>query len=142
MGFSTDECAWKHISIKVLAKKIIGLRGFSFAKETETEYLYGEGDEPIDIQTGNKGYPCSLKVLKYELDEMNDAAIAAGYADISEVPHELIVITCQYKKTLQSRARTLTAMGVKFNSLKFEAEQNAKMQETTLPALAMKLVIL
>lgn len=141
MGFSTKECAWSQTSLKVLGRTVVGIRGFEFNKSIEKEYLYGAGDEPLDIQSGNKGYPGNLKLLKYEVDAFNDAAVAAGYADITEVPHEAVVITCQYKKSLTDVARTITATGIAFTEIKNSMEQNGKMSEITLPFLSMKTVI-
>jgi hypothetical protein len=141
MAFSTAECAWKHISIKVLGKTIVGIESFEFEKNTETEYLYGAGDEPIDIQEGNKAYPGSLGVLKYELDYMNDAAFAGGWLDISEVPHEAIVITTLFKKRLTDPTRTIISTGVKFGDLKIAMSQNGKSIPVSLPFKAMKTVL-
>lgn len=141
MSFSTKECAWSHTSLKILGATIVGLRGFDFEKNFEKEYLYAAGNEPIDIQPGNKSYPGHLKLLKYEVDKMNDAALLAGYEDITEVPHEAIVITCSYKKVATDAARTITAMGVAFTNLKEALEQNGKMTEITLPFLSMKTIL-
>lgn len=138
MGFSTDECAWKKVTIKLLGRTFVGIRGFEFEKNFDKEYLYGAGDEPIDINSGNKSYPGSYKLLKYEVDLLNDAAQAAGYEDITEVPHELISGTCTFKKTATSKTRTITSAGISFTSLKAAMEQAAKMTEVPLPFIAMK----
>jgi hypothetical protein len=79
-----------------------------------------------------------LKLLKAEVDMMNDAAVKAGYADILEVPHTLISITVEFKKTMSSQARYITVPGVAFTELAIAMEQNAKMTEVTLPFLAMR----
>lgn len=139
MAFTTDECAWAQTSITFLGRRIQGLRGWSFSKTKEDDYLYGEGDEPIDIQTGNKAYPCMIKLLKYEVDMMNDAALAAGFADITEVPHPAISITCVYRKTATSKARTIVALAVKIGDITAAMEQNARMTEVTLPGKAMNI---
>jgi hypothetical protein len=141
MAFSTKECAWAQTSIKLLGRTIIGIRGFEFQKEFEKEYVYGAGADPIDINNGNKGYPGSLTLLKFEVDQLNDAAIAAGYEDITEVPHEAVVISCVYKKNAADQARTITAMGVAFTNLTLAMQQAAKMTEVNLPLLAMKTTI-
>jgi hypothetical protein len=72
---------------------------------------------------------------------LNDAAIAAGYEDITEVPHEAVVISCVYKKNAADQARTITAMGVAFTNLTLAMQQAAKMTEVNLPLLAMKTTI-
>lgn len=135
--FNTKECAWSHVSVTLLGRTIVGLRGFEFKKTVEKEHLYGAGDLPIDIQSGNQKFEGNLKLLKFEVDLLNDAANAAQYNDILDVPHDQIVITCDYKKKENDTTRTITVSGVAFNELTTTMEQNAKMTEVTLPFLAM-----
>jgi hypothetical protein len=137
--FSTKECAWAHVSVTLLGRTIVGLRGFEFKKTVEKEHLYGAGDKPIDIQSGNQKFEGNLKLLKFEVDMLNDAAQDEDYADILDVPHDLIVITCDYKKKDTDKTRTITVSGVAFNELTTTMEQNAKMTEVTLPFLAMNI---
>lgn len=133
----SSECAWAQIEIKILGRVIKGLRGFEFKKAQEKEHLYGAGSQPLDIQDGNVAYTGNIKVLGYELDAMNRAARKAGYADIVDVPHELIVITCKFQKTKLDPKTFYTATGVAFTEFASAMEQNAKMREVTLPWLAM-----
>jgi hypothetical protein len=135
--FSTKECAWAHVSVTLLGRTIVGLRGFEFKKTVEKEHLYAAGDRPIDIQSGQQKFEGNLKLLKFEVDMLNDAADNAQYNDILEVPHDLITITCDYKKRDSDPTRTITVSGVAFNELTLNMEQNAKMTEVTLPFLAM-----
>lgn len=136
--FNTSECAWSHTSIKCLGRTIDGLRGFSFKKGVEKEHLYAAGANPIDIQSGNIKPEGSIKLLKFEFDLLNDAAKAAGYDDILDVPHELIHITCSFKKRASDPIRVMEAQGVAFTEYDAALEQNAKFSEVTLPFLAMK----
>ncbi|MDN3671507.1 hypothetical protein QWY99_22150 [Flavobacterium branchiarum] len=137
INISSSECAFANFEIKILTRTIKGLRGFSFKKEVEKEHLYGAGDEAIDIQSGNKKNSGSIKVLGFEADAMNKAARIAGFEDITEVPHELIVITCTYRKRLVDPISTYIASGVAFTESGVDLEQNAKFREITLPYLAM-----
>lgn len=137
--FSTKECAWAHVSVTLLGRTIVGLRGFEFKKTVEKEHLYAAGDMPIDIQSGNQKFEGHLKLLKFEVDMLNDAAANANYSDILDVPHDLIVITCDFKKRDTDPTRTITASGIAFNELTLTMEQNAKMTEVTLPFLAMNI---
>lgn len=137
VNITSDECAWSRFEIKILGRTIKGLRGFGFKKEIEKEHLYGAGDEAIDIQSGNKKSSGSLKVLGFEADMMNKAARTAGFEDITEVPHEAIVITCAFKKRLIDPVSTYIANGVAFTEAGTDLEQNAKFREITLPYLAM-----
>lgn len=139
--FDTAECAWSQTNVKVLGRTLTGMRGFSFKKGIEKEHLYAAGSAPIDIQSGNVKPEGSLKILKYEFDLMNDAAQAAGYSDITEVPHTLIHITCSYKKRPTDKMRIIEAQGVAFNEWDNAMEQNAKMTEVSLPFLAMNITV-
>jgi hypothetical protein len=139
--FSTKECAWQNTSITVLGRKVTGLRGFEFKKTVEKEHLYAAGSAPIDIQDGNKKYEGNLKLLKYEVDLLNDAALTAGFADITEVPHESILITTEYKKVVTDKPRKIIAAGVGFTEMGFAMEQNAKMTEVTLPFIAINIQV-
>lgn len=141
MGFSTKECAWSQTTVKILGRTLVGIQGFDFEKDVETEYLFGAGPDPIDIQRGRKTYPGSIDVLKFELDLLNDAALNAGYEDITEVPHEAIVITCVYKKLAADTPRTVTAMAVAFGNYKVAMKENDKSTVVSLPFKSMKTIV-
>jgi len=101
VNITSKECAWSKFEVKLLGRTIKGLRGFSFKKTVEKEHLYAAGSQPIDIMDGNVKYEGSIKILGFELDALNKAAQVAQYSDITEVPHEAIVITCSYCLTAQ-----------------------------------------
>lgn len=141
MAFSTNECAWAQVSIKIFGTTITGCRGFSFKNAVEKEHLYAAGAKPIDIMTGNEKPEGSLKLLKYEVDRLNDAALAAGFTSILTVPHELVLITCAFKKTKISPLYVVDAIGVAFSEYEVAMDQNAKFSETTVPFLAMQITL-
>lgn len=137
VNITSEECAWARFEVQFLGRTIKGLRGFGFKKEVEKEHLYAAGDDAIDIMTGNKKGSGNIKVLGFEVDSMNKAARDAGFEDITDVPHELIVITCSYKKRVTDTIKTYVASGVAFTEAGTDLEQNAKFREITLPYLAM-----
>ncbi|MCT3661047.1 hypothetical protein [Elizabethkingia anophelis] len=139
VNITSKECAWSSFELKILGRTIKGLRGFAFKKTVDKEHLYGAGDDPLDITGGNKKYDGSIKLLGFETDIMDRAAQLAGFSDITEVPHELIVITCAWKKRPTDRISAYTAVGVSFTETGVEMEQNAKNREVTLPFLAMNI---
>ncbi len=139
VNITSSECAWSHFELKVLSRVAKGLRGFSFKKTIEKEHLYGAGDDPLDIMTGNKKYEGNIKLLGFEVDGLNKAAMLAGYGDITEVPHEAIVITCSYKRRPTDSISSYTATGVAFTENGVDLEQNAKHREITLPFIAMNI---
>lgn len=139
MSFSTRECAWKHTTVKILTRTLVGIQAFEFEKDIDKDYLRGAGAKPIDIQSGNESYKGSLTLLKYELDMLNDAAVQAGYGDIGDVPHEAVVITCTFKKNQTDPFRTITAVGVAFTNLKQAMSQGDKQMPVQLPFLCMEI---
>lgn len=140
--FSTKECAWAQTSLKLFGRTIEGLKGFEFDKEIEKELIYAAGDEAIDITAGNKRVTGNLTVLKYEFDKLTDAAQAAGYDDITEVPHTAIVITCAFKTNPQTPIRTIVVTGVAFTKWTASQQQNAKFTDVPLPFIALKAKLL
>lgn len=139
VNITTSECAWSHFEVKVLTRVAKGLRGFSFKKTIEKEHLYGTGDEPLDIMTGNKKYEGNIKLLGFEVDALNKAATAAGFSDITEVPHEAVLINCSFKRRPTDAVSSYTATGVAFTENGVDLEQNAKHREITLPFIAMNI---
>lgn len=135
---STEECAWSKVKVNILGRTIVGIRGFQLDKEVDKEHLYAAGQDPIDIQEGNIKPSGNFKLLKYEVDALNDAAKLAGYEDITAVPHTLISAVVQYKKTDLSRMRKVSVVGIGFTSLGVGMDQGAKMTEVMLPFLNMK----
>lgn len=133
----SSECAWQHASVTILGRTITGLRGWELKKEAEKEHLFGAGNEPLDIQEGNRKYTGNIKVLGFEADALNKTAMNAGYSDITEVPHEAIVITIKMQKTKLDPKVQIVASGVSFSEDGDAMEQGAKMREVTLPFLAM-----
>lgn len=141
MGFSTNECAWSQTSVTMLGRRFVGIRGFEYKKTTEKELLYGAGNSPIDIQEGNIKIDGHIKLLKFEVDMLNDAAQKSGYNDITEVPAAAIVISVNYQQSLTSQVRTAAVSFASFTEMPFGMDQGAKQMEVTLPFVAMQLVV-
>jgi len=137
VNITSSECAWSHFEVKVLNRVIKGLRSFESKKTVDAEHLYGSGDEPIDIMKSNKKYEGNIKLLGFEADAMNKAAQDAGYDDITEVPHELIIITISFKRRITDKLKTYISTGVQFTEDGVSMEQGAKNREITLPFIAM-----
>lgn len=141
MSLSTKECAWSQVKVKVLGRTLVGVRGFEYKKSVTREALYAAGRKPIDIQEGNETFDGNLRLLKYEVDMLNDAALAAGYGDMLGIPHELVTISVSYKKRPADPMRTATVIGVAFTEMPHSMDQGAAMTEVTVPFVAMDVVM-
>lgn len=136
-NIKSSEYAWHHAEIKVLGRVIKGITGFEFKKTTEKEAIYGAGQEAIDIQEGNIACSGSLTLFGYEKDRMDSAARLAGYDDITQVPHELIVITAMLRKAAKDPLTEITATGVAFTETADSMSQNDKKRTCELPFICM-----
>jgi hypothetical protein len=139
--FSTKECAWAQTSVRLLGSTLEGIVGFEFNKEIEKELIYASGDEAIDMTAGNKKVDGSLTLLKYEWDKLNDAAQLAGYNDITEVPHYLILITCAFKLNSVTPIRIIEIPQLGFTKWGVGLEQNSKQSKISMPFLALKAIL-
>lgn len=141
-GFSTVECAWSQTSMKLFNKTIIGLRGFEFSKRIEKELIYAAGSDPIDITEGNRSASGNILLLKSTFDELNEAAITAGFDDIIEVPYPSIIISCAFQLNDATPIRLIeTPLGAAFTDYTVAMQQNAKMAEVPLPFISRKILL-
>lgn len=134
---NSQELEWKHATLSLLGVVINGLRGFKYKTSTDKEHLFASGDHAVGIQSGNVKVDGSIKFLKSEIDRLNDAAQAAGYDDITQVPYQLIVGTFVYKTGINRPQRTDIINGMSFTDLEKAMEQGAKMMEVDVPFLAL-----
>jgi hypothetical protein len=142
MAFSTKECAWAQVKMKLLGAEITGLRGFEYKENLEKELVFAAGQIAVDITEGNESASGSITLLKYEFDKINDAAQAAGYSSILKVPFNLIFLTCAFKLNASSPMRIIeTPLGLAFTDYTVAMQQSAKMTEVPLPWIAQKLTI-
>lgn len=139
INIRSGECAWYHVEVMLLGRLFTGLRGFEYKKTVEKELIYGSGNEPIDINHGNKKVEGNFKMLGYERDALKKAAQAVGYSDLTEVPHEAITAIFKYKKSALDPITIEVVNGIAFTEDGSSMEQGAKMRECTLPFVAMNL---
>jgi len=135
----SQELEWKHATLSLLGVVINGLRGFKYKIGTETEVLFAAGDEGVGIQSGNRKVDGSIKFLKSEVDRLNDAAVAAGFRDLTDVPYQLISATFLYRVAYGRPQRVDTISGLKFTDLEKAMEQGAKQMDIDIPFLGLKI---
>lgn len=125
------EAEWADMKVAIDGRTVTGIRNVNYKKAWDDEALHGAGADPIGIQSGNKTFEGSIRLLKNELDALNIAAKAIGYDDISDVPN--LVITVAYKPKLGRLLKTDVLMGCKIGELPYGWEQGAKFMEHDLP---------
>jgi len=131
MAFDSTEVAWRDLEVFVNGVSVGKVTAIKEMNETEVEEIYGAGDEPVDIQTGNRKYGVQATFYKSVIDNMNSAAKAAGGRDLMDIPW---VIVAGYKPTIQSPRQTRTYTNVRFQGYEVGMEQNAKSMPIALTA--------
>lgn len=130
MGFNSSLHAWNDMEVFLNGQRITKITGFECSPEQETEEAYGAGDEPLDIQTGNRKYNGTATFYKNVIDAMNRSARAAGARDLMDIPWTIV---CNFKPTMTDPKQTNTYTNVRFSGYKTGMEQNAKTHPVPLP---------
>lgn len=133
----SSEYAWHHTEVKLAGKILTGITAWELKKTTEKEALYGAGQHAIDIQSGNIACSGSITLLGYEQDRLEQAAQAAGFDSIQDVPHELISIVVSARKLAKDPITTWIATGVSFSETTDALNQGDKKRECPLPFICM-----
>jgi len=133
--FNSQECAWSDQSFQLFGVTTDKLIGLKFSKKQAKEAIYADGDEPGGIQSGNKSYEGSIKVLKGQVDAWNAAAIAAGYDDILDIPAVAVNGTVVYRAAYNRPLAGWNLSAIAFTELPYGWEQGAKSMELELPII-------
>lgn len=136
MGFNSKEYRYADINVALFGQKLKGLRGVKYSRKKNKELLHAQGDEPVGIQSGNVDYAGTLMILKGDFDDLNTAAKAAGYKDVTDLPGFPMIVT--YSNTTKLKVDTL--VGVEFDEYEEGMVQGDKFKELSLPILFTSIV--
>ncbi|WP_212006497.1 hypothetical protein [Chitinophaga sp. HK235] len=135
--FDSREFEWADVKVVLFGREISGLRGLTYKKSQEKEVIYGAGNRPLAVQRGNKKYEGTLTILKSEFDQLNIAAISAGYSDIVDVPGKAISIIVTYKKEGDAYVQVDKISNVEFTDFEDGMKQGDKFKEVSLPFICL-----
>lgn len=65
---------WRDLSISIGSRIFEGVTGLKHSEKIEKEYIYGRGEKPIDIVSGNKSNEGSIKLWQSEVEAMIEEA--------------------------------------------------------------------
>ncbi|MFC5408011.1 hypothetical protein ACFPMF_01730 [Larkinella bovis] len=123
--------SWSQTEIRIGGLLAIGIIGAQWDAKQEKEFIYGKGNEPLAIKSGNKSYEGTLTLLQNDLERIFDAnPLAEG--DINRIsPFEVqITFRNEYDQMVN-----YTLFGCQFNSSPMNAQQNMKRMEIALPIM-------
>jgi hypothetical protein len=139
-NFDSREFEYADVKVAMFGVELTGLRGITYKKTQEKEEVFGAGNSPKAIQRGNKKYSGSLSLLKSDYDQLDRAAVAAGYEDLVDVPGTMINITVVFQKEDNAaKLSTVTCMNCEFTEAEDGMKQGDKFKEITLPFIFTKL---
>lgn len=130
MTFNSEEYAFNDITVVMLGRPIIGLRGIRYKVMQDKENVYGKGKLPIGRGRGQVTFEGSIKLLHSELRALL-AAVGGGDNILSIRPFEIIV---NYGP-LVGIANTDILKFVEFTEQEIDVNQGDKFTEVTLPVI-------
>ena len=89
--FNSNEYAWVDISVFLLGREVVGLRGIEYKVKRQKEALFAAGKKARGIQKGKKEYEGTITLLQSELIALDRAAQEKGYEDITDLDFDVIV---------------------------------------------------
>ena len=121
------EFSFKDIRVRLLGRDIVGLQGITYKKTVEKEYVYGRGNKPLGIQTGNVKVEGTLSILQSEFE-----ALQAAVGDITNVQFDVVNT---YGNGLT--AKTDMILSVSVTEYEKGMKQNDKFKVIDLPFMAL-----
>ena len=136
MFFDSAEVAWSDLSVFLNGKLITKLTGIKYKVSVSKEAIHAAGDEPTDINSGLRDYTGELKILVGGLDQINAAAVAAGYRDCLDMKG--LVIVNNYKPAINRAMLNDSLIGVEFTEFEKDFKSGDKKMEVTIPFLFLR----
>lgn len=129
--FDTREYEWSDVTVILAGRMIVGFRGVAYTSSQEKEMLYGKGNKPMSMQTGNKSYSGTVTLTQSELEALEKAA----GGDALDASFNMIV---SYGNPSRGDAiKTDLIKGASITEIPKEMQQNSKFMECALPFIAL-----
>lgn len=127
--FDTREYEWADITVVLAGRDVVGLRSIKYSEKKEKEALYGKGNKPISIQSGNVSYEGEVGLTESEYETLR---LAMG----GSILHRSIFIIVSYGNPSKGDVmKTDTLVGVQFTEDSVDRKQGDKFMEKSLPIL-------
>jgi len=135
MAFNSDEYGWSDLSLVMLGRPVIGLRGVRYKESQEKSNIYATGKRPISRGRGNVEYEGEIRVLHSELRALlQSAGNASSLLDI-----EPFDITIVYGVSQVATSSTDQLIYCEFLEVEIDITQGDQMTEITLPIVIGKI---
>lgn len=130
--FSTKQYAWSDVNVMLLGRQVTGIQGLSYKVSQEKEYVYGRGNEPLSIQSGNKSVEGSITLLQSEVIALTKAVKASNPThNLTDISFDIVVAYGDDTVT------TDIVMGVEFTEYEKSLDQGDANMEIELSFMAL-----
>lgn len=133
MAFNSKQYAWSNVEVVLFGRSVTAIRGVKYKTSQEKETLYGIGDKPLSIQTGNKSYEGELTLLQSELEAIQKEV--GNDCDIVDIPAFDIIVSYKMEGT-GPLVRDVIKFA-EFSEVEKSMSQGDKFMEITLPFIAL-----
>lgn len=130
--FNSREYQWSDVRALVGGRLLTRLRGVRYKVSKEKELLYGTGDEPVSIQSGNKAYEGELTMLRSEYETL----AASGGGTVLDMQVDIVV--SYGNPTAGDVMVTDKLLGCQFTEEEDSMSQGDKNEEITLPFIFLR----
>lgn len=127
----SNEYAWFNANIVQNGATVGKVIGFKFSVKKEKEYIYGRGEDPIGIQSGNKSYEGELTFFQSVAESMQ-GDLPEGKDLTDADPFDLVVA---YVGKQGQSIRTYTLKHIEITEDTREAQQGNKNMPVTFPIM-------
>lgn len=132
--FNSREYEWNDIHATVGGRPLTRLRSVRYKRSKEKELLYGTGNEPVAIQSGNVAYEGEVGMTRSEYETLAQS----GNGSILDIQVDIVV---SYGNASNGDVMiTDKLMGCQFSEEETSMSQGDKFEEITLPFIFMRKV--
>lgn len=132
--FNSREYEWNDVRATIGGRPITRLRSVRYKRSKEKELLYGTGNEPVAVQSGNVAYEGEVGMTRSEYETLS----AAGNGSVLDLQLDIVV---SYGNPANGDTMvTDKLMGCQFTEEESSMNQGDKFEEVTLPFIFMRKV--
>lgn len=132
-AFNSKQYQFSDLRVIVLGRELQGFQGVKYTRKKDKELLYGRGNKPLSIQSGNESVEGELMLLQSELEGLTAAVKSANpLYNLTDVRLDIIVTYGN-----GTTAKTDIIQGAEFTEYEKGLEQESKFMEISLKFIAL-----
>lgn len=131
MAFNSEEYGWNDLTVQLLGRPVIGLRGVKYGQEQDKQNVYGKGKRPIARARGQVTYEGEIKVLLSELRALLQSE-GNGRSLVGIRPFDVVVV---YAAEAGGALTTDILKYCEFTKAEIDLNQGDAFVEITLPII-------